>query len=55
MAMKILRLPGGEGGLREPYLMLPPEEIQKFTDGLLRLRIPQIQEQARAAGLYLPA
>ncbi len=55
MAMKVLKLPGGEGGAREPYLMPPDEEVQKFTDGLLRLRLPEIDEMALAAGLRLPA
>ena len=54
MAMKVLRLPGGEGGLREPYKMPPDAELMKFTDGLLKLRIPEIEEQARAAGLRVP-
>ena len=37
MAMKVLKLHGGEGGLREPYRMPPEDELQEFTDGLLRL------------------
>ena len=55
MAMKVLKLPGGEGGLREPYKMPNDAEMQKFTDGLLRLGIAEIDEQARAAGLTIPA
>jgi hypothetical protein len=31
------------------------EELQKFSEGLLRLRLPEIDELARAAGLTLPA
>ena len=54
MAMKVLRLPGGEGGLRGPYRMPPDEELERFTHGLLRLRVPEIDEMARAAGLRLP-
>lgn len=54
MAMKLLKLPGGEGGLREPYRMPPPEEYKSFTGALLRLGIPEIEEQARAAGLRIP-
>ena len=54
MAMKILKLPGGEGGPRGPYLMPPDDEVQKFADGLLRLRLPEIDETARAAGLRIP-
>ncbi len=54
MAMKLLKLPGGEGGLREPYRMPPPEDYKKFCAALLRLGIPEIEEQARAAGLRVP-
>jgi 4-hydroxy-tetrahydrodipicolinate synthase len=55
MAMRVLKLPGGEGGVRAPYLIPPDDEVQRFTDGLLRLRLPEIDELARAAGLHLPA
>ena len=51
MAMRVLKIPGWEGGLREPYRMPPDEEVQKFADGLLRLGLREIDEQARAAGL----
>ncbi len=54
MAMKVLKLPGGEGGMREPYRMPSKEELQKFTDGLLRLGIAEVEELARAAGLRMP-
>ena len=54
MAMRVLKLPGGEGGLREPYLMPPAEEIKKFTDGLVKLGIPEINDQARVAGIEVP-
>ena len=51
MCMKALKLPGGEGGPRRPYLM-PPDELQKkFTAGLLDLHVPEIDALARAAGL----
>lgn len=55
MAMRVLKLPGHEGGLREPYLMPPDDEIARFADGLVRLGIPEINEQAKAAGLTVPA
>ncbi len=51
MGMKALKLPGGEGGPRAPYRLPPPEEMERFTEGLLKLRVPEIEEQARAAGL----
>ncbi len=47
MAMRVLDLPGGEGGLREPYRMPPDDEVQRFKDGLLALGLPEIAEQAR--------
>ncbi|MEJ0097563.1 MAG: hypothetical protein WDM84_06020 [Bauldia sp.] len=55
MAMRVLKLPGGEGGLRPPYRMPPDAELRKFAEGLLALGIPEIQEQARIAGLSLAA
>lgn len=51
MAMRVLRLPGGEGGVREPYLMPPPEEIERFAEGLLALGIPELDELAKQAQL----
>ena len=51
MAMKVLKLPGGEGGMREPYRMPPADELARFAEGLVALRVPEIEEQARAAGL----
>ncbi len=51
MAMKILKLPGWQGGLRKPYLMPPDDVVQDFADRLLRLGIPEIDDMARAAGL----
>ena len=51
MAMKVLGLPGAEGGLREPYRMPEPEELRRFRDGLLRLGIPEIDALAAAASL----
>ncbi|MEJ0097567.1 MAG: hypothetical protein WDM84_06040 [Bauldia sp.] len=55
MGMKVLKLPGGEGGLRRPYLMPPEDELRKFTDGLLRLGIPEVDEMAKKAGLAIAA
>jgi dihydrodipicolinate synthase/N-acetylneuraminate lyase len=53
MAMKAFKLPGWEGGVREPYLMPDDAEFQKFTLGALKLDVPEINEMARAAGLGL--
>ena len=44
MAMKILALPGGEGGPREPYRMLPEPEVENFAKGLAQLNIPELNE-----------
>jgi dihydrodipicolinate synthase/N-acetylneuraminate lyase len=55
MSMQSLKLPGGEGGVREPYQMPPADEVQRFTDGLLRLGIPEVDEMARTAGLKVAA
>ena len=54
MAMRLLKLPGWEGGLREPYRMPPEPEYQRFAHGFLRLGLPEIEEQARKAGLRVP-
>ena len=55
MAMKVLKIPGGEGGVREPYALPPNDEVQRFADGLVKLRIPEIDDMARAAGLRTTA
>jgi 4-hydroxy-tetrahydrodipicolinate synthase len=49
MSMRVMRLPGGEGGLREPYLLPDEAELQRFKDGLSKLGIPEIDEQLKAA------
>jgi 4-hydroxy-tetrahydrodipicolinate synthase len=54
LAMRAFKLPGGEGGVREPYLMLEDAEVQRFMIGALRLDVPEINEMAQAAGLPLP-
>lgn len=51
MAMRVLQLPGWEGGLRKPYLMPPDAVVAEFAERLLRLGIPEIDEMARAAGV----
>ncbi len=42
--MKVLEMPGGEGGPRERHCMPPDSGVQKFADGLLRLGLPEIEE-----------
>jgi dihydrodipicolinate synthase/N-acetylneuraminate lyase len=51
MAMKFLKLPGWEGGLRRPYLMPADDVLIDFGERLLRLGIPEIDAMARAAGV----
>jgi dihydrodipicolinate synthase/N-acetylneuraminate lyase len=50
MALRVFRLPGGDGGLREPYLMPDPAELDRFRSSVLALGIPEIDAMARAAG-----
>jgi dihydrodipicolinate synthase/N-acetylneuraminate lyase len=54
MSLNVLKLPGAGGIPRRPFLLPPDDEIARFTEGLLRLRIPEIDELARAAGLKMP-
>ena len=54
MFMYVLKLPGYEGGLREPCRMPCDADMKNFADGLLRLRVPEIDEMGRAAGLKIP-
>ncbi len=51
IAMKVFKLPGGEGGLREPFLMPGDAELERFTSGALSLDIPEVTELARTSGL----
>jgi 4-hydroxy-tetrahydrodipicolinate synthase len=51
MCLRILKLPGGEGGVRMPYRMPTDEEVEKFGQGLLALHIPELDDLAQAAGL----
>jgi 4-hydroxy-tetrahydrodipicolinate synthase len=52
MMMKTLGIPGW--GIRGPYRMAPDAVQHEFIDGLLRLRMPEIDDMARAAGIPLP-
>ena len=42
MAMAALGLPGAAGGLRSPYQLPPPEEIDRFAQGLAALGIAEL-------------
>ena len=45
-AMRVFKLPGWEGGLREPYLMLPDPDFSRFSEELLNLDIEEIRNMA---------
>jgi 4-hydroxy-tetrahydrodipicolinate synthase len=49
MAMKVLGIPGGQGGVRLPYLMPPLQEQEEFAAGLKTLGLAEIDEAAAAA------
>jgi 4-hydroxy-tetrahydrodipicolinate synthase len=51
MVMQVFRLPGGQGGVREPQLMPNDAEVERFTRGVLALNVPEINEMAVTAGL----
>jgi len=51
MALKVFKLPGGEGRLRKPYLMPTNAEVERVTTGLLALGVAEIEELARAAAI----
>jgi 4-hydroxy-tetrahydrodipicolinate synthase len=51
LCMRALKFPGGQGGVREPYQLPPQTEIEKFSQGLLKLGIAEIDESAMAAGI----
>jgi dihydrodipicolinate synthase/N-acetylneuraminate lyase len=50
MIMKAFRLPGGDGGVRPPFVELDDAELERFVAGALELDIPEINDMARAAG-----
>jgi 4-hydroxy-tetrahydrodipicolinate synthase len=49
MAAQVLGLPGAAGGLRPPFQMPPPAELDRFAHGLLRLGIQELDELAAVA------
>lgn len=46
MVMRAFRLPGWEGGVREPHMMYDDAEIDRFRTGALALDVPEINEMA---------
>lgn len=55
MAMKVMGIPGGEGGVRLPYLMPSPEEQERFATGLKALGIAEIDEAVSVQGAAMSA
>jgi 4-hydroxy-tetrahydrodipicolinate synthase len=51
MGMKVFGLGGGTGVLRPPYRNASAEDLKAFTEGLLKLNIPEINDLARATGV----
>ena len=51
MSLRVFKQPGGEGGLREPFLWPAEATVRKFTEGLLALDIPEVNDMARQAGI----
>lgn len=51
MTMRAFRLPGAAGGVRPPFVDLGDDDLEQFTQGLLALDIPEINEMAAAAGI----
>lgn len=51
VAMRAFGLPGGSGGLREPFSMPEDAELERFASGALELNIPEISEIARQGGV----
>jgi dihydrodipicolinate synthase/N-acetylneuraminate lyase len=49
MALRVLNLPGGSGGLRPPFLMPSDAEVSVFADGLSGLGIPELDELLESA------
>jgi dihydrodipicolinate synthase/N-acetylneuraminate lyase len=49
IALRAFRLPGADGGLREPYLMPGPEVINEFASGAAALGLPEIDEMLQRA------
>jgi dihydrodipicolinate synthase/N-acetylneuraminate lyase len=51
MFMHVLKLPGWRGGLRKPLRMPSEQVMEGFEKGLLALRVPEIEQMAKAANL----
>jgi hypothetical protein len=50
MGMKVLDLPGGRGGLRKPYLMPPPAELNAMAAAFTRLDLDEWRDRKAILG-----
>ena len=50
MCMKLLKMPGWEGGLRPPNQMPAEEQLQQMLTGLKKVSLAEMDEMLRAAG-----
>lgn len=48
MAMKVLDLPGGRGGLRKPYLMPPAADLNEMASAIAALDIEELADRREA-------
>jgi dihydrodipicolinate synthase/N-acetylneuraminate lyase len=51
MFFRAFKMPGGEGGARPPYRVPDETELARFTEGIIDLNIPEINDRAKLAGL----
>jgi dihydrodipicolinate synthase/N-acetylneuraminate lyase len=53
IAMKVFKLPGGDGGPRPPYLLPDAATVRRFAEGAIALDVKEINELAHRAGWLL--
>ena len=51
MFMTVFKLPGWEGGVREPCRLPPPAELSEFRDGLLKLGVAEFDGLAKQSAV----
>ena len=55
MAMKVLDLPGGNGVLREPYLLPPASELEEMARAFEKFGLRRIEDASKKICLHTPA
>jgi 4-hydroxy-tetrahydrodipicolinate synthase len=48
MGMKVLNLPGGDGGLREPYVLPGQADLDDMAEAFRRLRVADVEAESEA-------